>query len=42
MIRVSVQRPIGFRVADIGPGGKEYNVKIGLYDPKTGLTIQSA
>lgn len=27
MVRVSVARPIGSRIADIGPGGKEYNVK---------------
>jgi hypothetical protein len=27
MAKVSTNRPIGSRVADIGPGGKEYNVK---------------
>jgi predicted RNA binding protein YcfA (HicA-like mRNA interferase family) len=27
MIRVKTNKPIGTRVADIGPGGKEYNVK---------------
>lgn len=27
MLKVSVSRPIEHRIADIGPGGKEYNVK---------------
>jgi hypothetical protein len=27
MCRISVTRPIFGRIADIGPGGKEYNVK---------------
>ena len=27
MVRVKTDKPIGTRVADIGPGGKEYNVK---------------
>lgn len=26
-IKVSVSRPIGYKIADIGPGKKEYNVK---------------
>lgn len=27
MIKVSSKRPIGHRISDIGPGGKEYNVR---------------
>ena len=27
--QVSVTRPIGYRIADIGPGGKEHNVQTG-------------
>ncbi len=26
-IKISVKRPIGFRIADIGHGGKEFNVE---------------
>ena len=26
-VKISVSRPIGHRIADIGPGGKEHNVK---------------
>lgn len=27
MIKIQVNRPVGYRIASIGPGGKEYNVK---------------
>ena len=27
MIKMKVNRPIGYRIADIGANGKEYNVK---------------
>lgn len=26
-VKVSVSRPIGYKIADIGPGKKEFNVK---------------
>ena len=29
MIKVSVTKPVGYRIADIGPGGVEHNVKTG-------------
>ena len=29
MVKVSVTKPVGYRIADIGPGGVEYNVKTG-------------
>ena len=29
MVKVSVTKPIGYRIADIGPGGVEHNVKTG-------------
>jgi hypothetical protein len=28
MIKIQVNRPVGYRIASIGPGGVEYNVKI--------------
>jgi hypothetical protein len=27
MIKIQVNRPVGYRIASIGPGGVEYNVK---------------
>ena len=29
MVKVSVTKPMGYRIADIGPGGVEHNVKTG-------------
>ena len=29
MVKVSVTKPVGYRIADIGPGGVEHNVKTG-------------
>jgi hypothetical protein len=49
MIKIQVNRPIGYRTADIGPGGKEYNVKTDsawddhireIYDQNPNLTLK--
>jgi len=29
MVKVSVTKPVGYRIADIGPGGAEHNVQTG-------------
>lgn len=36
MVKIQVNRPVGYRIASIGPGGKEYNVKTdSAWDVKT-------
>jgi hypothetical protein len=29
MVKISVVKPVGYRIADIGPGGMEHNVQTG-------------
>jgi hypothetical protein len=34
MIKIKTKKKIGYRVSDIGPGGKEYNVEEFKWNPK--------
>ncbi len=41
MVRVSVSRPMGFEVADIGPGGVKHNVKTGTMTTKPDGSVET-